>query len=588
MSKTRDLLALFSSIIFFLMTGAPLAAQTGYRVPMEDPSRLVVDDEVVVFEIPPLKAPAGVSGSAGKDSSGSSAEKNVPPGASGKRPPAVRTTSVVFIGDIMCHGEQLKFARTEDGFDFRGQFRLIKPYLAGAMVVGNVETTFAGESFRYSGYPSFNSPDELAEAVSDLGVHVATLANNHIFDKGNAGARRTIEVLESRGIIWTGLGTEDILTNQPLLVEYDGLKWAFLNFSYGSNTSLPRADRPENLRLNVINEDSILEGLEMARALNPDVTILLLHWGNEYQQTPTRSQRNMARLAADNGADLVVGTHPHVLQPVSVLETERGRSLVAYSLGNFVSNQRARPRERSVILKADFEIDSFGAVSLKRVSAAPIYTSRQCVKKVCSIRVLYAGEPVPARPTGAESLTAKGSGKAASGESENRARQAKGGEAGTVPDDAGFVFGSGEGSSSSGRTAAASGGAALPAAPVAGSTPAAPEPNAPSPAPDASGVVEYALILAPESRPPSPPPSAPEAARPPAAGEPDRFENFVGASLVSEDPDAVSEDQAELAVQAGESVLSFLGVEEGARPDDKGFYLLWDRDDPRFPVESRS
>jgi hypothetical protein len=164
-----------------------------------------------------------------------------------------------------------------------------------------------------------------------------------------------------------------------------------LNYSYGSNTSLPKADKPENLRLNVISEESVLEGLTKAKELNPDVIVVLFHWGNEYQQKPSNIQKTIAHLAADNGADLIIGTHPHVLQPIEVIPTERGNTLVAYSLGNFVSNQRTKPRERSAILAVDLEVSEDNVVSLKKASIAPIYTSVSCLKRECSFQVLYAG-----------------------------------------------------------------------------------------------------------------------------------------------------------------------------------------------------
>ncbi|MDR2353375.1 MAG: CapA family protein, partial [Deltaproteobacteria bacterium] len=235
---------------------------------MEDPSKLVVDSEVVVFSIPPQSPTMENSSSElegkGQDSEAfrgqASGKDNL--GVSRENPKgSPRHTRVLFIGDIMCHGEQLKHAKKDSSWEFRTQFQRIKPYMTDSMVVGNLETTFAGDKAKYSGYPTFNTPDSLATALVDLGVHIVTLANNHIFDKGNAGAQRTIEVLDANGIIWTGLGTQTILSNQPLLLEYDGIKWALLNYSYGSNTSLPKADKPENLRLNVISEESVLEGL---------------------------------------------------------------------------------------------------------------------------------------------------------------------------------------------------------------------------------------------------------------------------------------------------------------------------------------
>ncbi|MDR2405959.1 MAG: CapA family protein, partial [Deltaproteobacteria bacterium] len=388
-------LSLLASLIFlFFVATAPLYSQSGGPL-MEDPSRLVLDNSVLVFEIPPKEAPPDLTPASGarpapREPGGDTREDVYPDRSPRGRKAGPRESRVLFIGDIMCHGQQLKYAKKGKDYEFRVQFQRIKPYLANSMVIGNLETTFAGEKSKYSGYPAFNTPDSLAAAIVDMGVHIVTLANNHIFDKGNTGAKRTIEILDGMGLIWTGLGTESILPNQPLLVEYDGLKWALLNFSYGSNTSLPNADNPESLSLNVISEESVLEGLTKAKELAPDVIVVLFHWGNEYQEKPSNSQITMAQFTADNGADLIIGTHPHVLQPIDVLQTARGFTLVAYSLGNFVSNQRTKPRERSAILAVDLAVDN-GKVSLKKASVAPIYTTVSCVKRECAFQVLYAG-----------------------------------------------------------------------------------------------------------------------------------------------------------------------------------------------------
>jgi poly-gamma-glutamate synthesis protein (capsule biosynthesis protein) len=302
---------------------------------------------------------------------------------------------VLFLGDIMTHGQQLKYARTDDGFDFSRQFARIKPLLRKAMVVGNLETTLAGPAHKYSGYPSFNSPDELGRAVSELGVHVVTLANNHILDKGFDGAARTADALDSLGILRTGLSDRDVAPGQPLLVEYGGLRWAMVNFTYGSNVR-PRGENPRDIAVNVISEDAVRESLRAARELGPDVTVALFHWGNEYQTRPHPSQVRIAELAAAEGADLVIGTHPHVLQPVTFVPTERGMTLVAYSLGNFISNQRQPPRERSAVLAVEFARLPRGGARLHRVAVAPVYVSSGCRKaEGCVIQLLYGGDAPP-------------------------------------------------------------------------------------------------------------------------------------------------------------------------------------------------
>lgn len=305
----------------------------------------------------------------------------------------------LFVGDIMAHRQQLATAEARDAdgtkyWDFRPQFLRVKPLLAGdALVVGNLETTFAGEHRGYAGYPSFNTPDALADALTDLGVDLVTLANNHILDRGAEGARRTTEVLDRAGLPWTGLGLDGVPRNDALLMEHGGLRWAFVNYSYGSNRTLSSSD----VQLNVISDAAISEGLARAWALRPDIVVACFHWGNEYQFVPSIHQKKAAEAALSGGAHLVIGTHPHVLQPMEVRMDHSGSGpaearLVAWSLGNFVSFQRTLPRERSCVLAIDVEKPSEReGVRLVRVSVAPTRVSLVLRGRGRRAEVVYAG-----------------------------------------------------------------------------------------------------------------------------------------------------------------------------------------------------
>ncbi|MCR5347788.1 MAG: CapA family protein [Fretibacterium sp.] len=273
----------------------------------------------------------------------------------------------------MTHVQQLDAAeRRKNGertWDFSPQFKRVKPLLTGAFTIGNLETTFSGEKRGYSGYPVFNTPDSLTTALRELDIDLLTLANNHIFDRGAAGARRTAEVLSREGFPWVGLGFDDIPANDAILLEAEGLRWAFVNHTYGSNL-MPKSS---DVRLNIISQASISESLRRARALNPDVIVACFHWGNEYHYVPSVHQKRAADQALAEGADLVIGTHPHVLQPVEVRMGKDGAPrAIAWSLGNFISFQRTLPRERTCILSAEFEKDETGRTRLVRLAAAPI------------------------------------------------------------------------------------------------------------------------------------------------------------------------------------------------------------------------
>ncbi len=294
----------------------------------------------------------------------------------------------LFIGDIMVHDQQLDAARKKDGtYDFSPSFRRVKPLLKDSFLVGNLETVFAGtgKKLRYAGYPLFNTPETFTENLSgDLGVDLLTLANNHIFDRGAEGARRTAEILTSSDIRWIGLGVGDVPSNDAIILDNAGIRAAFVNHSYGSNLWPKSSD----VHLNVYGDEDIIQSMERARALSPDVIIALFHWGNEYHYKPNVHQKRAADTAFREGASLVVGTHPHVLQPVDVVVSGDSVRAVAWSLGNFVSFQRTRPRERSIILSAEFVKGDDGVTRLSGLGIAPLYVVAPGSKRT---EVTYAG-----------------------------------------------------------------------------------------------------------------------------------------------------------------------------------------------------
>jgi poly-gamma-glutamate synthesis protein (capsule biosynthesis protein) len=312
---------------------------------------------------------------------------------------------LVFVGDIMVHKEQIQGALKGNVWNFTHQFRRVKPLFQNAFVVGNLETVFAGEKRGFAGYPSFNTPDELTDALSDLGVDLVTLANNHILDRGLTGAARTITVLDSADILWTGLGRGEVKPNEPLFVEYAGFRWAFVNYSYGSNHAVASSEALSSsealtsgdvlasgdVRLNLISNASVESGLAQAWESSPDIVVACFHWGNEYQFIPTKRQREAAAFSVERGAHIVIGTHPHVLQPMEITSSDRGYSLTAYSLGNFISYQRIIPRERSAILAVDVEKKHGEQARISHVSVAPIWVSTTRPKGKFLIETVYAG-----------------------------------------------------------------------------------------------------------------------------------------------------------------------------------------------------
>ena len=230
--------------------------------------------------------------------------------------PSPDTVSLFIVGDIMSHRAVSKSA---EEFGFGSFFKYLEDRIAGAdLAIGNMEFPLAGKP--YTGYPAFSGPDAYAQYLSEIGFDVFLTANNHILDKGTAGLRRTIDVLEQKGIVYTGIARDtqaDTLLN-PLLLHVRGLRIAIVNFTYGTNTG-PWDPWP---KVNYMRKKDILPMLER-------------DWGTEYRLHHDLQQEEMARWLVENGADVVVGAHPHVIQDVGYV----GEAPVVYSLGNALSNQ---------------------------------------------------------------------------------------------------------------------------------------------------------------------------------------------------------------------------------------------------------
>ncbi|MCS6974386.1 MAG: CapA family protein [Cyclobacteriaceae bacterium] len=267
--------------------------------------------------------------------------------------------SLMFIGDIMQHDSQIQSAfNTKTGrYDYDTCFYFIRKYFRAAdLTIGNLELTLGGKP--YKGYPQFSAPDQLAIALKQAGVDLLVTANNHSLDRRRKGLERTIHVLDSMGVLHTGTfrDTVERLNDYPLLISKNGVSLALLNYTYGTN-GIP-VTRPNVV--NLIDTTVIARDLSRARELQPDVIVVFMHWGDEYQSQPNSVQKSLAEFCFNHGAMLVVGAHPHVLQPMYWYR-DRNR-LVAYSLGNFISGQRDHPRDGAASLLVDivkvYESDS--------------------------------------------------------------------------------------------------------------------------------------------------------------------------------------------------------------------------------------
>jgi poly-gamma-glutamate capsule biosynthesis protein CapA/YwtB (metallophosphatase superfamily) len=266
--------------------------------------------------------------------------------------------SVLFAGDLMGHDGQIKsaFDPSTGTYSYDTCFSMIRDLVSSAdLAVLNLEVTLAGEP--YKGYPQFSSPDAVAIAAKNAGFDIFINANNHALDGGKNGVERTIRVLDENGIIHTGTFRDEQERQEkyPLIVEKNNIRLAFLNYTYGTNGLVVK---PPNI-INYIDTALILTDLARAKQQSPDFIFVTLHWGKEYERTENKEQRDLAAFLFKNGADAVIGSHPHVIQPIrkyyNYPEDSSRYNLVVYSLGNFISNQGDRYRDGGLMVKLELE-----------------------------------------------------------------------------------------------------------------------------------------------------------------------------------------------------------------------------------------
>lgn len=262
--------------------------------------------------------------------------------------------SLLFLGDIMGHVEQILSAENTEThtFNYDDVFRYIKDDISEANVsIANFEVTMAGPP--YSGYPTFSSPAPLAVACKNAGIDIFVTANNHAADKGKNGILSTLYRLDSIGIPHTGTFADPVAREilYPLIIEKNGFSIALLNYTYGTNGLTV----PSPVIVNMLEKNLVTEDIEKAKSKNPDAIILFLHWGMEYDTIPSKSQTEMAEYFFSLGVDLIIGSHPHVLQKMEWIKSDTGAKdkILVYSLGNYVSNQRTTRRDGGAMVRIE-------------------------------------------------------------------------------------------------------------------------------------------------------------------------------------------------------------------------------------------
>ncbi|MFV0472518.1 MAG: CapA family protein [Paludibacteraceae bacterium] len=276
---------------------------------------------------------------------------------------------LVFAGDVMHHHiPQLSAAYDVETqkIDYKPCFQYIKSYIETADIAFcNLEFPLAGKP--YSGYPSFSGPDEMLDALQWSGFDIFQLANNHIIDKGYIGLDRTIDEIKNRDLEYVGAYGNSNKKNEkyPLIINKNNVRFAILNYTYNTN----KANSGSSV-VNKLDTASIIRDIRKAKMKSADIIIATVHWGTEYQLSSDEYQQKWADFFVRYGADLIIGSHPHVVQNAEIKEYKTKKVPVFYSLGNFISNQRKANRNGGILARVEIDVDK---KIIKNVSYLPFY-----------------------------------------------------------------------------------------------------------------------------------------------------------------------------------------------------------------------
>jgi len=283
--------------------------------------------------------------------------------------------SLVMVGDNLLHMPLIKDGEQPDGtYNFDNLYENMGTYFRNAdMSIIVQETVLGGKELGYSGYPMFNTPQAVGDAIKNAGFDIVLHATNHTLDKGSKGVENTIEYWKNHPEITVlGINESKDLQDEVSLYEKNGIKFALLNYTDSTN-GIPLPKNKEYL-VNTLDEEKIIRDLTYAES-NADFTIVFMHWGIEYHFAESKAQTDLATLMCENGADLIMGSHPHVIQPVKWIEAENGnRTLVFYSLGNYVSRQKEAANLLGLMANVKIYNKGDGTVFIKEASVMPTVT----------------------------------------------------------------------------------------------------------------------------------------------------------------------------------------------------------------------
>lgn len=285
------------------------------------------------------------------------------------------TAKISAVGDILCQMDMIQDAQNEDSYDFSYMFDNITKYVKKSdIAIGTLETNFT--SNRYSGVGKYNTPTEFLTAVKNSGISLVSLAHNHVLDYGEDGLNQTISKIHEKGMSITGIQNNEENENSEFtgnIKEVNGIKIAFLSYTYGlSNEN--EVSEEEKSKVNIFSEELALKDIQYAKE-NSNYIIVIMHWGDVNSSTITDYQNNITGFLVNNDVDMILGSHPSVVEPMKIIQNAEGKNiLVAYSLGNYISSLKYENADVELILNIQIakSEDQEKAV-LQKVDYTPIY-----------------------------------------------------------------------------------------------------------------------------------------------------------------------------------------------------------------------
>lgn len=287
-----------------------------------------------------------------------------------------QSVELVFAGDAMQHDKQLASAKRADGsYDYSNYFTALKPYIESAdYAVVNLEVPLGGAP--YSGYPMFCAPDSYLTAIKDAGFDFILGANNHSLDRRDKGVRRTIDQFDAQGIPYAGIYRNKTERDSimPVIRNINGFRVAFLNYTYGTNGITIQDD----VVVDYIDKGKIKADIKKAREAGAEIIAACMHWGVEYVLLPNSTQKQLADFLEEQGVELIIGGHPHVIQPMEMRRRKSdGRNvLVVYSLGNFISAMRKTDTQGGAMVRVRLSRDESGKAYVDTASYRLVFVSQ--------------------------------------------------------------------------------------------------------------------------------------------------------------------------------------------------------------------